>query len=138
MNDFQSRTPSGILAGRSILVVEDQALLADLAEEILLGAGASHVLVALNLAQAIKHLDGPVRPDAAMVDLDLSGGAGIGSGKQLAETLLRRGIPFFFATAYEPGSIAAELRTIPVLPKPYTPEMLITILVRVLAAKAPV
>jgi len=139
MGGIQPAAVSGVLAERHILVVEDQALLADLAQDILLDAGAGSVMVALNIAQALKHLDGPQLPDIAMIDLNLNdeGGGNPVFGSQLAEDLIRRGIPFIFATGYGLSAAMPEsLRGIPVLPKPYTSDMLVDLLRQTLAAHA--
>jgi DNA-binding LytR/AlgR family response regulator len=112
----------GPLAGLKLLVVDDQFLVASLAEDIVLEAGAHEAVIATNESEARTALERPDRFDGAVIDVNL----GDRPGFELARALLKSGIPFVFATGYG-GDIALpdEFRGIPVVAKPYTAEMLV-------------
>ena len=60
------------LDGLRILVVEDEAMLFFMAEDMLTELGAAHVFHAARLAEAVAFLDSE-RPDVAMLDVNLAG-----------------------------------------------------------------
>ena len=60
------------LAGRRILIVEDEALVAMLVEDALLDAGAEVIGPVATVAEALSLLD-TASPDAAVLDLNLAG-----------------------------------------------------------------
>lgn len=117
------------LRGRRILVVEDQFLLADLAQDILTEAGAAAVLIAANTSDALTMLDRQPPIDVAAIDVNLGGS----SGFDLAEALVARGVPFIFVTGYgQTLSVPQALRQVPLLAKPYLPEALVAALAAVI------
>jgi CheY-like chemotaxis protein len=117
------------LRGRRVLVVEDQFLLADLAEDILKEAGAAEVRIAADMKQALEMIERAPPIDVAAVDINLGGQ----SGYRLAEILLARGIPFIFVTGYgRDENLPEPLRRAPVLSKPYVPDMLLAALAGVI------
>lgn len=85
---------TGLLAGLSVLVIEDDFYLADDAREALEGAGAKVLGPVSNAADALALL-ARTRPDCALVDVNLGGGASFVS----AEALQQRGVAFVFLTA---------------------------------------
>ncbi len=92
------------LTGRRILVVEDEALIAMLLEDLLGGLGCKVVGPAANVTQALE-LAARERPDAAVLDVNL--------GKEqvfpVADALQKAGIPFVFITGYgQAGLIGAH------------------------------
>ena len=93
------------LAGLSILILEDEYILADEAQSLLLLAGAEVVgpfgTAAEALLAAALH-----RPDCALIDLHL--GAGLDFGP--ARALRRRGVPLVFFTGYDTAVIPPDLR----------------------------
>lgn len=103
----------GTLAGKRILVVEDEAMINMLLVDILEDAGATVVGPATTLARALAMaaLDGH---DAAIVDVNLGGE----KSWPVAELLAARGVPFMFTTAYARHS-APALQDAPFLAKPY-------------------
>jgi DNA-binding LytR/AlgR family response regulator len=116
------RDPQKPLAGLNILVVDDQFLVASLAEDILLEAGAGKAIIATDEAEAQSALDGPDRLDGVVLDINLDGRPAF----DLARLLVKRRVPFVFVTGYgAEAPTPAELRTIGVVAKPYTPEMLV-------------
>jgi len=111
------------LAGLKILVVDDQFLIASLAEDTLLQAGAGAVVIATNHVAAQSALSAHDRFDAAVIDINLDGRTAF----DLALLLVGRGVPLIFLTGYgEDAQVPAELRDIAVVAKPYTPDMLVT------------
>jgi CheY-like chemotaxis protein len=110
------------LRGRRVLVVEDDALIAMMAEDMLAELGCQVVGVALGLAEAMDLADSQTDLDVALLDVNLSGQ----SAHPLADRLRARGVMVVFATGYgdlPPGvADAAEV----VLRKPYRAEDLAT------------
>jgi len=114
--------PADNLQTLRILVVEDQILLADLAQDMLMDAGASDVLIASGVKDALAALTNGQSIHAAVIDLNL----GDHFGDSLADTLLSQKVPFIFVTGYGRDALLGEhLKHVPLLPKPYTAEMLI-------------
>lgn len=114
------------LAGRRILVVEDEFLVAEYLGEILRGAGA-HVLgplgrVAETLAFVESHKDGM---DAVVLDVNLHGQ----SSFPIADLLIRHGIRFVFTNGYDGAAIEAAYRSYPRCEKPFREEALLAALV---------
>ncbi|MGO4352759.1 HWE histidine kinase domain-containing protein [Rhizobium sp. RAF36] len=98
----------------SVLLVEDQSLIAMDTEELLRSIGAEEVSIAANVATALKILT-EGSPDCAVLDLNL----GSSTSEEVAKELEKRGIPYVFATGYRDGvHIPADFATIPVVRKP--------------------
>lgn len=115
---------------RRILVVEDEALVAMLVEDALLEAGFEVIGPARSVAQALDLLTGDA-PSAAVLDLNLAGESSVA----VADALSEAGIPFVVATGYGAAGLPASHKTVPVLPKPYDPADLTTILDRLCAGR---
>lgn len=98
----------------SVLLVEDQSLIAMDTEELLRSLGAEEVSVAANVGTALKVL-AEESPDCAVLDLNL----GSSTSEDVARELEKRGIPYVFATGYRDGvHIPADFTAIPVVRKP--------------------
>lgn len=109
------------LIGRRILVLEDQMLIAMDAVEVLLEAGAAFADSAATVEEGLAFLD-RAPPNAAVLDVDLGNGM---TSLPVADALQARGIPFIFATGYGEATAAPiRFRAVPVIAKPYTPEVL--------------
>lgn len=112
-------TPSAVLSersllGMSILLVEDQSLIALDTEDLLRRMGARDVRLSPDAAHAVLTLE-DFRPDAAILDYNL----GETTSENVAERLLTMGVPFVFATGYGDSVMIPEhLRAIPVVRKP--------------------
>ncbi|MCS6891487.1 MAG: response regulator [Rhodovarius sp.] len=112
------------LAGRLILLAEDDALLAPLLAEMLAEAGAEVLGPAPSPAEALALL-ARARPDAALIDLHLAGGM---TAAPIADALAARGIPFVL-TGGAPGQTPLPAHpTAPLLPKPFALEEAISLL----------
>ena len=101
------------LAGRHILIVEDEMLIAFALSDMVTELGCTSVLAA-RIVKAIELV--MTQPfDAAILDMNLAGEASY----PIAEALVKRRIPFVIATGYGTEGIEADYRDRPMLPKPY-------------------
>ena len=99
----------------SVLLVEDQVLIAMDVEFMLEGMGVGEVMTANSSRMALDTLK-TFSPDVALLDINL----GAGTSVPVAEELTRRGIPFIFATGYDDRTaLPPELLSVPVVRKPY-------------------
>lgn len=123
---------SASLDAKSVLVIEDQFLIALDVEQALRRAGATDVRLASSVREALQVLTEFV-PEAAVLDLVLREGTGV----EVARALAERQVPFVFATGYGNGvPIPAPYGHVPIVRKPFTAEELISQLNRVVAAGA--
>jgi len=89
------------LAGRRILVVEDEYMLAECLHDLLQGDGAEVLGPASSIEDANALLDRHPIPDAAVLDINL----GRQSVYAVADRLSGQGVPFLFTTGYDHGLI---------------------------------
>lgn len=106
---------TGLLAGRRMLVVEDEMLVLMNIEMALEDFGCSAIHAAASVAEALALL-GRHGFDAAIVDVNLGGE----KSYPIADALARLGIPFVFSTGYSDHGDRPDLEDRPVLRKPYT------------------
>lgn len=102
-------------AGRRVLIVEDESLVAMLLETILEDMGCEPVGPASTVDEGMR-MATEARVDAALLDVNVA-------GKQVfpvAEALKARGVPFIFSTGYGEGGLPDEWRGQPTLQKPFT------------------
>lgn len=118
---------SGPLAGRRVLVVEDEALVAMLVEDILLDAGAEVVGPRGTAAEALALLSEGT-PDAAVVDVNL----GDHTSEPVTKALAARGVPFLVATGYGTAGLSVPPGSA-VIAKPFEPALLVGRLAALLA-----
>ena len=104
------------LAGLSVLLLEDNMIVALEAEDLLHQLGAAKVEIAADLIGAEKAID---RGGVDIVMLDI--GIGDLNSAPLARRLSSVSIAFFFASGYDerPG-LASEFTDIPIVGKPYS------------------
>ena len=113
------------LAGLRVLVIEDEALVAMLVEDFLTDLGCVVVGVAGTLTAGLELAnDASLAIDGAMLDINLGGEKVF----PIAEALLRRGIPFLFATGYGAQGLLPDYAGYPVIAKPFRLEPLRTAL----------
>ncbi|WP_010217215.1 response regulator [Sphingomonas sp. PAMC 26621] len=115
---------TGLLAGRRILVVEDEMLVLMQIEMSLEELGCSAASVAEALAILAGHSF-----DAAMIDVNLNGE----KSYPVADMLAQRGIPFAFATGYGDHGDRTDLLDRPMLRKPYAKAPLVAVLKQLIA-----
>jgi DNA-binding response OmpR family regulator len=118
--------PTRRLAGRLILVVEDEPLVALEVEKSLRAAGA-RVVSAGYVETGLYTTDHPDL-SAAVVDL----GLGDGNGTEVCRRLRHLQVPFVLYTGYPTMLIASEWADVPVISKPAHPEQIVTTLVSLL------
>ena len=111
------------LAGRRVLVVENEYFIAMDIASALMDAGVDVVGPAVSVAGAIglaeaEHLD------AAVLDVALSDGKVF----PLADLLGSKAVPVVFATAYECTSLPERYRSMPCLEKPFEYQVLISLI----------
>lgn len=117
------------LAGKRILIVEDEALLAMTVEDILSDLGCIVVGPAMSLEEA-QTLAAQERLDAAVLDVNVDGA----SSFDVADILGQRLVPFCFITGYGAASLPPQYADVPVLAKPYGDAALRAVLRRLLAS----
>ena len=103
-----------VLCGRRILVVEDEALVALLLEDMLAEDDAVVVGPAANVEAALALIETEAF-DAAVLDVNLDGQMSY----PVADALLARAIPFVFSTGYASNRLQEGYREFPALQKPY-------------------
>lgn len=102
----------------SVLVVEDQMLIAMDLEAMLEDEGVSEVVVANSARQALNHIKVHTL-DFAVLDINLGQETSI----PVAQELHKRGVPFIFASGYgETPLIPGSLGPVTVISKPYEAE----------------
>ncbi|MBQ0820548.1 response regulator [Microvirga sp. HBU67558] len=106
-------------ASRRFLLVEDEAMIALLVEDMLEDLGHELVKVATRLEDAVAAA-GTEAVDLAILDLNLGGALTYPAADVLAE----RGIPFIFATGYGSGGLKEGYAARPTLQKPFNTEAL--------------
>ena len=108
------------LAGRKVLVVEDEALIAAQVEAVLGDAGCTVIGPAADIAEALTLAAGSP-PDVAVLDVNLAGER----SDPIADVLAARGIPFLFCTGYAGAAAPERYPGARVLKKPLDPAELL-------------
>lgn len=116
------------LAGRSVLVVEDEFMVLMNIESALADFGCTSVAVAATVDQALALLRAQ-NFDLAMLDANLDGK----SSSPIADVLAAKGVPFVFSTGYRNPHLGGYHGNRPVLMKPYRDEQLAEVFARLLA-----
>jgi CheY-like chemotaxis protein len=126
----QPADPGIVLNGRSILVVEDEPLVALDIQTELEGAGAGPVQVARTVDAALSALGGG-RFDAALLDGNLKGQP----VDAVAEALRRGQTPFCFVSGYGRDHLPQGFDDVPLIQKPFPPAVLRRVLTDLLDAR---
>ncbi|WP_372918601.1 hypothetical protein [Sandarakinorhabdus sp.] len=104
----------------TVLLVEDNMIIALEAEDMLLALGARNVLFASNVAQALRLLTIET-PSFALLDINL----GSEMSWPIAARLRELGVRYAFATGYSNQiDVPLEHRSAPIISKPYTRDSL--------------
>lgn len=120
----------GVLSGKRVLLVEDEALVAMLVEDMLADQGCVVAAAAARLADALSLARDPALDvDLAILDVNLAGEPVFG----VAEALASRGVPFAFATGYGAGGLPEGWKNRPTLQKPFTAADVTQVLEQILA-----
>jgi len=105
-----------LLEGVRMLVVEDEALIAMLVEDMLSDLGCTEVDIAGTVEQGLRMAaPGKARIDAAILDVNVAGDKVF----PIAEALEAQGIPFVFATGYGTAGVDPRFVDRPVIAKPF-------------------
>lgn len=107
---------SGALAGRRILVLEDEFLIAMDVEQLCRDRGAEDIVILRSLAETGGVEAVATRFDVAVLDLMLDGTSTIGFARELRE----HGVPFVIASGYTDfDEIQTTVPGVTVVGKPY-------------------
>lgn len=115
-----SGAPAGNIAGKRILVVEDEAFIAMEIESELSQAGMEVVGPAASVDAALRLVESEPF-EAALLDANLAGR----SVEAVAAALVRKRVPFGFATGYGRQGLPQAFQDTPMLRKPFTAEQLL-------------
>lgn len=102
------------LSSLKVLVVEDEALVSMLVEDMLTDLGCTVVGPAAEIEEALK-LAGSADIDAALLDVNLGGRPIF----PVADALRARGVPYAFASGYGEAGISEDHKGSAVLQKPF-------------------
>ena len=114
-----------LLAGRRILVVEDEMLVLMMIEDMLADLGCTSVTSAATVDKALALIDAQVF-DVALLDMNLNGNDSL----PVAEALSARGVPFVYSTGNTGQNSRDGYSDRLVLRKPFKYEELAAILAR--------
>ena len=103
-------------AGSRLLLVEDEALVAMMMEDLLDSLGCDVLASVRSVEEGLQAVDAiGDQLDGAILDVSL----GDEAVYPVAEALERRGVPFAFATGYDAGSLDPRYAHRPTLAKPF-------------------
>jgi CheY-like chemotaxis protein len=120
------------LEGRTILVVEDESLVAMLLETILEDMGCATLGPVSTVDEALSVIGDGQAFDGALLDVNVA-------GKEVfpvAEALRARGVPFVFSTGYGEGGLPPEWRGQATIQKPFTEDAVRQALMDALGVKS--
>ncbi len=118
------------LSGKRVLVVEDEAMIADMVEDMLSQLGAVVIGPAGTLAKGLELARSEVL-DAAMLDVNIRSER----IDPVVEVLRARAVPFVFATGYG-DAIGAAMAGVDILEKPFTQDKIKNALLNALQRRA--
>ncbi|MBO9622475.1 MAG: response regulator [Sphingomonas sp.] len=102
----------GAIAGKRVLLVEDEPIVAMALEDMLDALGCTVLGPATRLAEGVALAEGePI--DAAILDINLMGD----TSTPIADVLRLRDVPFAFASGY--GTVPEGYEEAPLIEKPY-------------------
>lgn len=107
-----------LLAGLSILIVEDEPLVAMIAEEFSDELGCKIRRTEVSTTTALAAIDA-FKPDIAVVDVNLNSR---GASYDVADRLRERGIPFVFSSGLHPSELPVRYVGHRFLAKPFSKE----------------
>jgi CheY-like chemotaxis protein len=126
-----ANNPASTALGLRILVVEDELMISMLVEDMLAELGHKVAGIAASVEEATR-LANQGDFDGALLDVNLNGK----TIDAVAETLMRRDIPFVFTTGYGQQGIPDAYRDWPALQKPYQTQQLGQALARAVARRS--
>lgn len=114
MNAVNTDGSADLFRGLNVMVVEDEAIVSFMIEDMLLDRGCDAVWHASNVSEALSLL-GSRKPHLAILDVNLGGELVF----PVAEKLESAKIPFVFATGYGRNGILQDWARHPIIHKPY-------------------
>jgi CheY-like chemotaxis protein len=122
-----------LLAGRRVLVVEDEYFLADDITQSLKSSGALIVGPIAYIQDALDIVDANATIDGAVLDIN------VGSEMvfPLARALRSRNVPFVFTTGYDQSVVESEFRDIELWEKPINTAAMVRALAGLIAGARP-
>jgi CheY-like chemotaxis protein len=127
--DGMSQSGSQAVALGTILILEDEAMVSIMMEELVRDMGAGDVIMCGDAQQA-SEIVGSARIDFAILDVH----HGQGTSFAVADALDARGIPFIFSSALGTVAVEERHRNRPMLSKPFADEELRTHVLSLLPA----
>jgi CheY-like chemotaxis protein len=112
------------------MVLEDEAIIAMLLEDMLADMGCEVMGPVADVPAALSLIEGTT-PQIALLDVNLSHGE---SSYKVAEALADRGVPFAFVTGFSACALQAPFNDRPTLQKPFHMAALADVLRRVSGA----
>src|SRR5262245_29845021 len=116
------------LAGRRVLIVEDEAMISALIEMILGEAGCSNVGPVATVERALEIIEREAC-DAALLDIHVNGH----EVYAVADVLTARGVPFVLVSGFARKQLPPRYRHCPYVAKPFTPDTVLMLLDEVIA-----
>lgn len=117
-----------MLQDTSVLIVEDELLVAELLENMLRSLGYNNIQRASEVAQALAMISA-FKPDFAIVDMNLRGK----TAHAVAQKLQNENVSFIVSTGY--AAVEFEWQDCPRITKPYGPDELANAIRQVLNRK---
>jgi len=109
---------SNLLRGRSVLIAEDEPLIALDLEQMLMDLGAEKVSIAMSVPDGVAQVVASAQPNFGVLDVLL----GKENAIALADILAARGAPFIFATGYSDAKLLEKSHpNAPIVEKPIDP-----------------
>ncbi len=115
-----------------LLLVEDEALIALMLEDMVEGMGCAVTGLAPRVALGVAMAE-TGHFDAAILDVNVAGE----NVEPVAERLAAKGVPFIFATGYGEAGVPLRYRDRPVVAKPFRSEQLEAAIQRVVSFTRP-
>jgi DNA-binding NtrC family response regulator len=120
-----------LLAGKRVLIVEDESLISMLLEDIVADLGGVVAASASRVSRALEIVNRFETPiDVAVLDVNVNGEEVF----PIAQALAGRGVPFAFSTGYGNSGLPEPWRGRPTLQKPFTEDQVRSVLARALQA----
>jgi CheY-like chemotaxis protein len=117
---------------RSVLIVEDEALVAMMMEDLVRELGVQDVHICSDVDSALQ-LATTADIDCAVLDLMVRGG----TSESVADALAERGVPFVFTTGSDVGAFGDRHAARPSIGKPFTDDDFKLVLLDTWALRAP-
>jgi CheY-like chemotaxis protein len=102
------------LAGRRVLVIEDESFVLMLLEDTLAEIGCEVAGTASRVSEALDKVHS-LSFDVAILDVNLNGSQTL----EVAARLTQAGVPFVFATGYGAAGLLSHFEGVPILQKPF-------------------